>query len=482
MLDCNASACEMLGYTKDELMGLAVADLVPEEVAKTLPDLVTEELTTGGIFVEATNKRQDGHVFPVEVSTRLAPIGAEQLVIAYVRDVTGRKRLEQQSKERRLYLESVLACAPDAIVTLDARHHVLDWNQGAEELFGYRHKEAIGRDLDELISGSDVETLAEATGFTQQVLAGTPIHPTETVRYRRDGTPVDVILAGSPILVQGELVGVVAIYTDIAERKRSEKAVWESEEKYRTLVEQSLQGLVIAQGIPPRLVFANAAMADIVGFTVEELLSFSPDELWARVDHEDQATFVQRYQDRLNGNPTPSRYEVRLVRRDGTPRWVEMFASRIEVGGERAVQATFVDVTERKQAEFQRDAMLKALRESEARYRTLVENVPIGVYRNMPGPAGKFLMANPAFLTMFGLHSERELGELSVADFYVKPDERETFSNNLLAQGSVTGIVLHLKRKDGAPIWGSVTARVVYEESTGEVAYFDCTIEDRHRA
>jgi signal transduction histidine kinase len=77
-----------------------VADLVPEDVAKTLPKIINEELSTGAIFVETVNKRKDGHVFPVEVSTRLITLGDEQLIFAHVQDITNRKQAE--SEKRRL--------------------------------------------------------------------------------------------------------------------------------------------------------------------------------------------------------------------------------------------------------------------------------------------------------------------------------------------------------------------------------------------
>lgn len=407
VLDCNAAACQMFGYTKEELLALSVVDLVPEDVAKTLPDVISEELMTGGVFFEAANKRKDGRIIPVEVSTRLIDIGLEQLALVCVRDISARQQLEQQSKERRLYLESVLACAPDAIVTLDAQQRVLDWNQGAEELFGYTRDEVRGQGLDGLVSGSEPKTLEEATRLTRQVLAGTPVLPTETVRYAKDGSSLDVIVAGSPILVQGQPAGLVAIYTNIAERKRSEKAIRESEEKYRTLVERSLQGIVIAQGVPPRFIFANAAMADIVGYTVEELLSLGPDQVTARIHPEDQAAFFKRYRERLSGEPLLPRYEVRLVQKDGTPRWVEMFVSTIEVGGRPAVQAAFVDITERKQAE-------QELRAGEERYRSLYsmvrlmcDNVPDMIWAK--DMEGRFIFANQAICDK--LLEARDTGE-----------------------------------------------------------------------
>jgi len=140
-------------------------------------------------------------------------------------EIARRRQLEQQIEERRVYLEGVLACAPDAIVTLDAHHHVLEWNRGAEELFGYSQEEAFGRNVDDLIAVFDAGTFDEATGLTRQVLGGEPVPPTETVRYRKDGTPIDVIVAGAPIPVGDKLMGVVAVYTNITERKRTEEEI-----------------------------------------------------------------------------------------------------------------------------------------------------------------------------------------------------------------------------------------------------------------
>jgi PAS domain S-box-containing protein len=135
-----------------------------------------------------------------------------------------------------------------------------------------------------------------------------------------------------------------------------------------------------------------------------------------------------------------------------------------------------IDALQAELAEHQRTE--RALRKSEEHYRSLIENIPIGIYRNTPGSQGKFLMANPAFLNMFGFNSEEELKEITVANLYLDPDERRVFSNTLLAQGSVTGVELLLKKKDGTPIWGLVTAQVVHTEDTAEATYLACTIQD----
>nr|MBC8264603.1 GGDEF domain-containing protein [Anaerolineales bacterium] len=132
-------------------------------------------------------------------------------------------RLFQEIEERRVYLEGVLGAAPDAIVTLDAHHRIVEWNPGAERLFGYSQEEAIGQNIDDLVTNPDV--FEEAVGFTQTAMGGGEIPPTESVRYRKDGSPVDVIVAGSPILVGDELIGTVAVYTDITARVRMEETL-----------------------------------------------------------------------------------------------------------------------------------------------------------------------------------------------------------------------------------------------------------------
>ncbi|HUT88111.1 MAG TPA: PAS domain S-box protein [Thermoguttaceae bacterium] len=129
----------------------------------------------------------------------------------------------------------------------------------------------------------------------------------------------------------------------------TEQALRESEHKYRALVEQSLQGLVVVQDF--RIVFTNQAFAEISGYTVEELMSLSPEQVRATVHPEDRALVWGRFEDRLAGKPVAPRYEYRFIRKDGSVRWLEMFATPIEYEGRRAGQWAIVDVTDRKRAE-----------------------------------------------------------------------------------------------------------------------------------
>ena len=184
-------------------------------------------------------------------------------------ELTERKQAEREIQERQMYLEALLRAAPDAIVTLDASQRIVEWNPGAERLFGYSREEVINQSLDPLVTNPD--TFEEAVAFTQIAMSGKDLPPVETVRHRKNGSPVDVIAAGSPILVEDEFIGVVAVYTDITKRKRAEQALRQSEERYRTLVENQGEGVGF---VDPEecFTFANPAAHEIFGVTQGELV------------------------------------------------------------------------------------------------------------------------------------------------------------------------------------------------------------------
>lgn len=221
----NDSLCEMFGYSSDELQGLNYRKVVSKkytgDVFQAFNEIYRTRRPLSLIHHEIVKK--DGGKRFVELSASLN-IGYNGKLIGYcgiIRDITDRKQAEKEIEKRQKFLESVLYNAPDAVITLDASHHVTEWNPGAERIFGYTHDEAIGTDLDDLITRK--EAVNEAKMLTHHILSGNRVTPRELVRYRRDGTEVAVIASGSPIIIDGKLQGLVVVYTDITGLKQAEE-------------------------------------------------------------------------------------------------------------------------------------------------------------------------------------------------------------------------------------------------------------------
>lgn len=149
--------------------------------------------------------------------------GEEKKKFYSLRDITRRKKAEEQTLREKLYFESLFQYSPAAIVALDLDENITNCNPAFDELFQYSREEVVGKNLDNLIAGGKKE---EAIDFTERTKDGSPIHG-YTTRYRKDGSPVEVEISGVPVMVEGKKVGVLAIYHDISvvmEAKRAAEA------------------------------------------------------------------------------------------------------------------------------------------------------------------------------------------------------------------------------------------------------------------
>jgi len=128
-------------------------------------------------------------------------------------------------------------------------------------------------------------------------------------------------------------------------------------------------------------------------------------------------------------------------------------------------------------SEIKHKQLEKALKESEEKYRTLINNINVGLYRNTPGPKGKFVEANSAIIKMFGYKNKDEFLAVNVSDLYQNPAERKKFNDVLIKEGFIKDRELLLKKKDGIKFIGSVSAVAVKDEK-GKVLYYDGIVED----
>ncbi|MBU0703960.1 MAG: PAS domain S-box protein, partial [Chloroflexi bacterium] len=171
---CSESVVNVLGYTPEEILGKMPFEFMPPDEAARVGEVFAEVVANKQPIVDLENRNlaQDGR--EVVVLTNGVPIlDDEGNLLGYRgvdKDVTERVQAESRVQERRMYLEAVLRAAPDAIVTLDANYRIVEWNPGAESLFGYSRQEVIGQNIDHLITNPD--TFEEAVGLSQVITDG----------------------------------------------------------------------------------------------------------------------------------------------------------------------------------------------------------------------------------------------------------------------------------------------------------------------
>lgn len=195
---------------------------------------------------------------------------------------------------------------------------------------------------------------------------------------------------------------------DITQHKQTDQELRQSEEKYRTLVEQSLAGIVIAQGPPPKLAFVNEYFADMLGYTVSDMLAMSPQEIYELVHPDDRDMFFGRFAARIAGKQVPDRYEFRSINRDKRTIWLEISSALIHYLGKPAVQAVFNDITRRKEAENQLMESYKDKEEAVALLNALFDSAPLGVC--FFDEELRYVRLNQALADMNGLPIEEHLG------------------------------------------------------------------------
>ncbi|HOI44864.1 MAG TPA: PAS domain S-box protein, partial [Candidatus Aminicenantes bacterium] len=250
-----------------------------------------------------------------------------------------------------LDLHALIESLNEGIVALDDRNIIVYWNKGAQNIFGYSSEEAVGRNIDELIAG---ERLQEALAITREVFSQrNPVVFPETVRFRKNGTPVDVSISASPIVRNGDLDGGVGIYKDItvwksheAERRRVEEELRILKEFSENIVNSLAEGIVL-EDESGRVVFINPTFETLLGYTIEELIG------------RDQEIFISPGELETIRNKTNSRekntletYETRFLHKNGREIPVLVSAKSIFRKGQfRGVLSAVTDISRLKKVE-----------------------------------------------------------------------------------------------------------------------------------
>ncbi len=471
VVNMNPVAEKLCGWTLADAQGRPLAEvfqIVNAETRATAQDPVRQVFESGKVIGLANHTlllARDGAEY--QIADSAAPIrnraGEVTGVVLVFRDVTQEYATALRLRESEARLDLAMAVKNEGI---------WDWNLVTNETYfddryytmaGYTPN-AFPQNFNAWAEHVHPEDLPRAQEAIEAHLTGkSNVFDIEFRFKHKDNSWIWIQGRGKIVErdADGSPLRMIGTHTDITTRKQAEEALRESEAHNRAII-AALPDFLFRIDADSYFVDCRANNPDDLLLPPEQVIGRRADEILPPALAE---LTIKKVRQTLTKGAMQV-YEYVLPVQDEE----RHFEARMTVSGPRSVLALVRDVTDRKRAE-------KALQESEEKYRTLVKNIPIGVYRNTAGPKGRFLMANPAFLATFGFESVTELAQVNVADFYHDPSKRAEFSERLLTQGYLTGVELLLQRKDGTPIWGSVTARVTYD-AEGKAAWFDCTIEN----
>jgi PAS domain S-box-containing protein len=251
---------------------------------------------------------------------------------------------------------------------------------------------------------------------------------------------------------------------DVTGRTHAEEAVHQSEGDFRTLVDKSLQGMLVFQN--QKVVYANAAQAEITGYTVEELKSMAMEQLIAMLHPLDRESTVERALKQMAGDLSLPSVECRMFRKDGSVRWLQIFSNPIDYDGHPALFTATIDITERKQAE-------QALTESEAKLKEAQQLANIGYWE--ADPVADRIIWSEGTLRIFGLQSRDNIMNYGQLQEMIHPDDRPIQQRALseaLRGSRLYDVEYRIVRPDGDIRFVHVRDEIVYDESRKPIRLF----------
>jgi diguanylate cyclase (GGDEF)-like protein/PAS domain S-box-containing protein len=225
ILECNTAGAKMFGYTKEEMIGLTIADLVPEEFAKILPKVITEKETTYGIFVPRVNKKKDGTLFPTEITTKLVNMRGKHRLIIYVRDITERKKNEKlqevlysisKAANSNISLDQLYPLIhQESNKIIDATNFHISLSNKNKSFFSYYSDEKDERSQIHK-SGTTDNLAAYISRYGKSILVNhkqiMEMASQKKIKLSQLGTLTnDVLLLGVPLKIEGDIIGSMAV-------------------------------------------------------------------------------------------------------------------------------------------------------------------------------------------------------------------------------------------------------------------------------
>ena len=464
ILFANPAAERVFGYSLSELLGQQVTNLMPDYLRHLHKAAVHAYVKTGQKHtswkgLQLTGLHKSGAEIPLEISFGEHVRNGRHIFTGILRDVSERHRIERELRQSQEKYAKMIHSSPDAVTlrSLPDRRYV-EVNEGFTRLTGYAAEEVIGKTPSEVGIWSDNPSHVEVLEKLQR---------DEEVRdvefeFRTKGGEHRYGAVSATRLTVGTASYMLSISRDITERKKAEVRL----SQLAAIVDSSFDA-IIGKTLDGTIVSWNAAAEAVYGYSSAEVVGKSITLLASA----EQRHEVDQLLERLARGEKIEHHETTRIRKDGQKLIVATTLSPVRDTSGKIVGASAIsrDISERRRAE-------QDLRRSEARFASLVQDAPYGIYRVTL--EGRFLQVNPALVRMLGYHSESELLERNIGtDVYNKAELREQLIDEYWRHKEFTDVEAHWKRKNGDRIIVRLSGRAV-ERAEGEIAYFEVFAED----
>ena len=464
----NRAYLKMFGLRKvDDIVGRPIAEQWAPEY-RTLIEERARERSLGlpaPVSYEAVGQRPDGSQFPVHIEVDMVNLPDGPATLAFLTDITERKRVEAALIEERNLLHTLMDNIPDHIYFKDRESRFTRINKAQAARFGFSDPaQALGKtDFDFFLPGH-----AQLAYEDEQeiIRTGKPMVGKEEREDWPDGHVTWVSTTKMPLRdAQGNITGTFGVSRDITERKRMEDALRESQALTDAIVDSTPDMIWSVDPGNFALLTFNRGLRDYYSQHrgIQLRVGMPQTELFTDQRYLDQ--WRQLYQRALaegfyTTEYTPSQGAIilqltfNLLKREGKVFGISVFGK---------------DITERKQAE-------AALQESEERFRSLVENATVGIYRTTP--EGRILMANPALIRMLGFQNFEELAVRNLEEEGFEPGyTRSDFHARMERDCEVKGLEVAWAKLNGEAIFVRESARAIRHKD-GKILWYDGVVED----
>ena len=346
VVDVNSSITSMYGYKPEDIIGSTVLNISAGYYPyneKGIAEYLKNTLNSGNQTFEWLAKRKNSSLFWVEVNLKRGKIGGKDQILAVVQDITERKKQELTLIENEELFRAIFENSPEMIVfTRLEDMKTIAVNDAFIKITGYSVEDVQNKTAKELkIWADELEherllSLFKGKGYIENF---------EAVLKKKSGKKFYALISIKQVNLKGTK-HIIQIVHDITIRKKTGQALKESEEKFRELADLSPTAIFIYQDT--KFVYVNKATSRITGFSEKELLQMN---FWDVVHPEMQGIVREMARKRLVKQKVKNRYELKLLHKDGSIRWVDFSAAYIKYKGKAAAIGNVFDITGNKKAE-----------------------------------------------------------------------------------------------------------------------------------